>query len=236
MSAGGSEGGRVEHTDGGASSSAGTSARGSAEAGDSEARSGRRGTRSGSADDERSESDGTRDAMSPEATSRADTRSVRSESAQWSSCCTVLDITDMLTGAVVIGGRQHAAGSTEGGDGRRAEHAAGVAFSGEDTGGGRDAEAGDGRSPHRAARMTSVDAEDEHSESDGMSGAMLPKAASRVTHRGTAVKLEHRHGGDEGRHLQRRRREDRRRGPWGGAMPRTSATRGCRHGRGRWWR
>ncbi len=31
-----------------------------------------------------------------------------------------------------------------------------------------------------------------------MSGAMLPKAASRLTRRGTAVKLEHRHGGDEG--------------------------------------
>ena len=31
-----------------------------------------------------------------------------------------------------------------------------------------------------------------------MSGAMLPQAASRVTRRGTAVKLEHRHGGDEG--------------------------------------
>ena len=41
--------------------------------------------------------------MSPEATSRANTCPVRSESAQWSSCCTVLDITDVLTSAVVIG-------------------------------------------------------------------------------------------------------------------------------------
>ena len=47
--------------------------------------------------------------------------------------------------------------------------------------------------------MTSVDAGDERSELDGMSGAMLPKAASRVTRRGTVVKLEHGHGGDEGR-------------------------------------
>ena len=70
---GGSEGGRVEHTDGDASSGPDTSARGSAEAGDSEARTGRCGTRSGGADDERSESDGTRDAMLPEATSRANT-------------------------------------------------------------------------------------------------------------------------------------------------------------------
>ena len=41
--------------------------------------------------------------MTPEATSRANTCPVRSESAQWSDNCTVLGITDMLTGAVVIG-------------------------------------------------------------------------------------------------------------------------------------
>ena len=37
--------------------------------------------------------------------------------------------------------------------------------------------------------MTSVDAEDERSESDGMSGAMR-RRRSRVTRRGTVVKLE----------------------------------------------
>ena len=42
-------------------------------------------------------------AMSPKATSRADTWWVRSESALWSNSCAVLDITEMLTGAVVIG-------------------------------------------------------------------------------------------------------------------------------------
>ncbi len=42
-------------------------------------------------------------AMSPKATSRVDIWPARSESGQWSSCCTVLDITDVLTGAVVIG-------------------------------------------------------------------------------------------------------------------------------------
>ena len=41
--------------------------------------------------------------MSPKATSRADTWWVRSESALWSNSCVVLDITEMLTGAVVIG-------------------------------------------------------------------------------------------------------------------------------------
>ncbi len=100
---GGSEDGRVEHTGGGSCTGPDTSARGSAEAGDGRACTGRRGTRSGGADDERSESDGMRDAMSPEATSRANTRSVRSESAQWSRCCTVVDITEMSTSAVVIG-------------------------------------------------------------------------------------------------------------------------------------
>ena len=41
--------------------------------------------------------------MSPEATSRANAWRVRSESAQWSNSCTVLDITDVLTGAVATG-------------------------------------------------------------------------------------------------------------------------------------
>ena len=36
-------------------------------------------------------------------TSRANTWSVRSESGLWSNSCTVLDITEMLTSAVVIG-------------------------------------------------------------------------------------------------------------------------------------
>ena len=41
--------------------------------------------------------------MSPKATSRADTWRVGNDTAPWSNGCTVQDITDVLTGAVVIG-------------------------------------------------------------------------------------------------------------------------------------
>ena len=69
MSAGGSEGGRVEHSDRGACSDADTRAERCAEAGDG--RSPRRATQtqSGGADDERSESDSMSGAMSLKATS-----------------------------------------------------------------------------------------------------------------------------------------------------------------------
>ena len=127
-------------------------------------------------------------------------------------------------------GRQHAAGSSEGGDGRGAEHAVGVVGSDKDTGEGRDAGAGDGRSPHRATRMRIVDAGDERNEADGTSGAMPPKAASRVTRPGVApwewvrrlrccggiVKHDVKTGDGRSRKSDARARTDRSEGgPWG---------------------
>ncbi len=141
--------------------------------------------------------------MTPEATSQANTRSVRSEPAQWSNCCTVVGITDVLTSAVVIG----VVGSTRRGA-LKAVTADVLSTLSASPSVARTPEEDVMRKPV-TAKPAPGDADDERSESDGMSGAMLPKAASRVTRRDTVVKLEHRHGGDEGRHLQRRRCEDR---------------------------
>jgi len=86
--------------------------------------------------------------------------------------------------------RRLSGGQCGGADGRRAKHAAGGDGSGDrsgvDTSAGGDAEAGAGRRPHRATRTRSGRADDERSEANGASGAMSPKAASRVTRRSSA--------------------------------------------------
>ena len=123
-------------------------------------------------------------AMSPKATSRACTWRVRSESAKWSICCTAMDMTEMLSGAAVMG----VVGSTRRGTltavtaevRSRPSASSAVARTSED---GVMRKPVTGEAPHPAARTRSVDAGEERSESDGMSGAMSPRATRRANTR-----------------------------------------------------